>query len=377
MPAQNVLEMQGVSLRSLNSIIEANRKEEYASPSTKWTVASTRNSMKTPRSPLGFTFDVCSSDNNCIFPRKCTVFNGKGQEVSCTNRNTTFGCSCDNERSCKKLSDCPTGEICATLELFPGFSLGNSCISEIAALDRPEWIPLENGQTLDKCLTQSSCREGRQCVVDNKDRFKLCKQGDRKCACFKKDLRPCKLSSQCELGERCALVKNAPYPICVSDDAISKRRDVVPIGGVLGLESCYRKTDCAQDRLCLVASFNGIDFCAGREKCFCGYARRNCSLFGKNKCLEGEHCVRIKGAPVRRCASSCALLANPNLIPLGKVGDIKCQGIGSSSHTRESREIASPVNESTGSGTEEVGPLPSIPSPSPSIMEDLGFDMFT
>lgn len=275
--------------------------------------------LRTSRS--GFTFDPCSSDNDCMKPRKCTIFNRFFQEVRCNVQNASIGCTCDWERPCKKRADCPKGEICTGLKIF-GRILSTSCASEVVAVDKPELIPLGNGLTMDECRSDSNCHKDRLCVKRLNKRLKKCKDEDKNCFCFRRPPRRCVVSSECDLGERCAKISSLPFSICVSDAVVSKRKTVLAVGGALGLKSCSHSTDCAGDRSCLVALRGRTDFCIGRKGCFCGYSFKSCSFRGKliNRCYKGEICVGIKNRRLTRCAAKEIVSDNPNLVPVNKGG---------------------------------------------------------
>lgn len=271
----------------------------------------------------GFTFDPCMSDRDCKRPRKCTVFNRFFKEVPCKVWNASVGCTCDWERPCRKRSDCPKGEVCAGLKLF-GLIISRSCTSEVVAVDKPELVPLRNGLTMDECRRDSDCHRDRRCLKRMRNKLRPCGSKDRYCVCFRRPARKCISSSRCDLGERCAKIRNFSSQICISDAAVDKRKSVLAVGGALGLEPCARRTDCAGDRSCIVTVKGRTDFCAGRRRCFCGYPFRSCSIGGKprGKCYKGEICVGIKGRRLTRCAAKNIVLSNPNLKPVNKILDV-------------------------------------------------------
>lgn len=308
----------------------------------------------------GFTFDPCMSDGDCHRPRNCSKYDEVTEMyVPCSEKNATVGCTCDWERKCEKRADCPRGEVCTGLDIFGiGTFLTTSCSSEVSAIDKPELVPLQNGLTMDACKRDSDCHDGRRCFVDKpQGKSSRCRKKHGKCLCLKQPSSYCPslgTSTGCDLGERCGAVAGNVFPICVSEQAIRNRKDVYTLGGALGLQMCARRTDCAGDRDCIRVVQGQIDYCAGREECFCGYAiDPDCDRKGKKgrKCLDGEICVEIDKGNATRCGAGCRVLADPGLIPIDVTAEIPCLSpspIPTEAYSSPEETLPDPSEESEG-----------------------------
>lgn len=189
------------------------------------------------------TGDQCKFDWDCLSPRRCThlrdVFGGCAGRDACT-------CEPLQRQLCTTDSDCFRDEKCVNYvdgKTRP-FCLSNSVVSKNVNIQGP-WFkrPIHTavpvaGLTGDPCRTQMDCRgKMRSCQHANEvaggcrnRAFCFC-QSEKK----KGNGNGCKMSSECEQGEICVIVKDEfpRTPTCLSKRAVSLEfpKIYVEVGG--------------------------------------------------------------------------------------------------------------------------------------------------
>lgn len=298
---------------------------------------SSRSSLPTSARE-GLTLDPCSSDAECVSPRTCILLDDDNPIVPCSPDDLACLCIAPSLTFCTTTTDCPQGEVCATIEgtssTFCASGEVVELIPEIEEVDNVafpspgppevpdpsvnETAPSSGGLTGDTCESDAQCVPDRSCITFSVDSANgsPCSFGDDNCLCIPPEFLPCTSSVECVPGEVCALVDPDLDGICLSEELVevsgipevgpvnstestpSPSPPATPSGG-LTADDCQVDSDCVPDRTCQGAETDscpvgGFCFCFPPELQFCS---------SSVECVPGEVCVALEGIEDTFCVS--------------------------------------------------------------------------
>lgn len=164
---------------------------------------------------VGLNFDPCGSDNDCIAPRTCAVFSG-GEIVPCQSEMDCICVPTQNEGfNCLTTNDCDLREVCTIYTsgmLSTTFCVSSAVVDDVASLEEAG-----TGLNYFECTSDEDCKSPRKCEGSNND---AC-FADALCRCFLREAPTCSATSDCELGEVCAVGGDIPNPLCISAVVVS------------------------------------------------------------------------------------------------------------------------------------------------------------
>lgn len=209
----------------------------------------------------GLTGDDCTSDADCMLPRRCV----SSPDGLCIPERPVF---------CSSNADCVDGESCFTLES------ARVCVSDKLIGERqpvpsePTIAPVPGsgtGLTLEDCSSDADCKSPRTCTSRG--------------ICVPETFQSCTSSTDCVDGETCFHSDSAGLGlVCISEAVIPPPDEGTGLTG----DPCQESTSCAGSRVC--SNLETLQTCNGEGDCRCRPRRLPKQCEDDSECVTGEGC---------------------------------------------------------------------------------------
>lgn len=283
---------------------------------------------------MGFNFDRCRSNRDCVGGRICERLEGDVL-LACPPVDNLCSCSPAGDIGCQSNRNCARGEVCVRLdgEGAPG------CVSRTSPIVLSGiGVPVSpssgsgsngrnNGLNFDSCRNSGNCRGTRVCLRLEGSDFQRCPPGRNGCLCAQEGDISCRSNRNCPKGELCARTDGEGAALCTSRTSPLVLSGIaVPVssgsgagsgsngrGTGLNFENCGNNRDCAQGRQCERLDDDNFVRCRPVHiDCSC-IPQGDFTCQSNRNCPRGEICVRLEGEGTPGCVSRQSVLISSGI----------------------------------------------------------------